>query len=206
MPGGWSMNEAIKMQISAFVDGELPDSEADLLLRRMSQDAELRRVAADYLEYGRVMRGEASVRNIERLRERIAAAIDDKVIEQDEAGPDLESGKALRPLVGIAVAASVALIAIFGLQMTPGVDTQAPAADTVAETAEDSSYSTPTPLDQQILQYVERHGAASSELGANGIRARLTTLRRSEEVLVEDVAEDEADSEEAPVNDSPTQP
>ena len=38
------------------------------------------------------------------------------------------------------------------------------------------------------------------------MRARLTTLRRSEEVLVEDVAEDEADSEETPVNDSPTQP
>ena len=202
------MNEAIKMQISAFVDGELPDSEADLLLRRMSQDAELRRVAADYLEFGRVMRGESSVRNIERLRERIAAALDDKVVEQDEVGPDLESGKALRPLVGVAVAASVALIAIFGLQMTPGVDTQAPATDTVAGTAEDSSYSTPKPLDQQILQYVERHGAVTSELGDNGMRARLTTLRRSEEVSVEDVADDdaEADSEEAPVNDSPTQP
>ena len=202
------MNEAIKMQISAFVDGELPDSEADLLLRRMSQDAELRRVAADYLELGRVMRGESSVRNIERLRERIAAALDDKVVEQDEVGPDLESGKALRPLVGVAVAASVALIAIFGLQMTPGVDTQAPATDTVAGTAEDSSYSTPKPLDQQILQYVERHGAVTSELGDNGMRARLTTLRRSEEVSVEDVADDdaEADSEEAPVNDSPTQP
>ena len=201
------MNEAIKMQISAFVDGELPDSEADLLLRRMSQDAELRRVAADYLELGRVMRGESSVRNIERLRERIAAALDDKVVEQDDVGPDLESGKALRPLVGVAVAASVALIAIFGLQMTPGVDTQAPATDTVAGTAEDSSYSTPKPLDQQILQYVERHGAVTSELGDNGMRARLTTLRRSEEVSVEDVADDdaEADSEEAPVNDSPTQ-
>ena len=202
------MNEAIKMQISAFVDGELPDSEADLLLRRMSQDAELRRVAADYLELGRVMRGESSVRNIERLRERIAAALDDKVVEQDEVGPDLESGKALRPLVGVAVAASVALIAIFGLQMTPGVDTQAPATDTVAGAAEDTSYSTPKPLDQQILQYVERHGAVTSELGDNGMRARLTTLRRSEEVSVEDVADDEtdADSEETPVNDSPTQP
>ena len=77
------MNEAIKMQISAFVDGELPDSEADLLLRRMSQDAELRRVAADYLDLGRVMRNESSVRNVERLRERIAAAIDDKVVVQD---------------------------------------------------------------------------------------------------------------------------
>ncbi len=202
------MNEAIKMQISAFVDGELPDSEADLLLRRMSQDAELRRVAADYLELGRVMRGESSVRNIERLRERIAAALDDKVVEQDEVGPDLESGKALRPLVGVAVAASVALIAIFGLQMTPGVDTQAPATDTVAGAAEDTSYSTPKPLDLQILQYVERHGAVTSELGDNGMRARLTTLRRSEEVSVEDVADDEtdADSEETPVNDSPTQP
>jgi hypothetical protein len=200
------MNEAIKMQISAFVDGELPDSEADLLLRRMSQDAELRHVAADYLEFGRVMRGEASVRNIERLRQRIVAAIDDKVIEQDEAGPDLESGKALRPLVGIAVAASVALIAIFGLQMTPGVDTQAPSTDTIADTVEDSSYSTPKPLDQQILQYVERHGAASSELGDNGMRTRLTTLRRSEEVLVEDQTDDEADSEESPANESPTQP
>ena len=92
--------------------------------------------------------------------------------------------------------------------MTPGVDTQAPATDTVAGTAEDSSYSTPKPLDQQILQYVERHGAVTSELGDNGMRARLTTLRRSEEVSVEDVADDdaEADSEEAPVNDSPTQP
>ena len=202
------MNEAIKMQISAFVDGELPDSEADLLLRRMSQDAELRRVAADYLEFGRVMRGESSVRNVERLRERIVAALDDRVVEQDEVGPDLESGKALRPLVGVAVAASVALIAIFGLQMTPGVDKQAPATDTVAEAAEDGSYSTPKPLDQQILQYVERHGAVSSELGANGMRARLTTLRRSEEVSVEDVADEDAetDSEETPVNDSPTQP
>ena len=200
------MNEAIKMQISAFVDGELPDSEADLLLRRMTQDTELRRVAADYLELGRVMRGEASVRNIERLRERIAAAIDDKVIEQDVTGPDLESGKALRPLVGIAVAASVALIAIFGLQMTPGVDTQAPSADTVAESVEDSSYSTPKPVDRQMQQYVEWHDAASTELGANGMRARLTTLRRSEEVSVEDATDDEADNEESPVNDSPTQP
>ena len=78
------MNEAIKTQISAFVDGELPDSEADLLLRRMSQDPQLRREAADYLEIGRIMRGESSARGIERLRQRIAAAIDDKVFEEGE--------------------------------------------------------------------------------------------------------------------------
>ena len=71
------MNDQIRMQISAFVDGELPDAEADLLLRRMGQDAELRKKAAEYLEIGRAMRGEASVRGIERLQERIAAGIND---------------------------------------------------------------------------------------------------------------------------------
>jgi negative regulator of sigma E activity len=200
------MNEAIKMQISAFVDGELPDSEADLLLRRLSQDAALRREAADYLEFGRIMRGETSVRGVEQLRERIAAAIDDKIVEEDQVGPESESGRAVRPLLGVAVAASVALVAIFGLQLTPGTDTPSPAANAVAGSTEDSGYSTPKPLDQQILQYVERHGAASSEAGANGMRARLTALRRSEEMLVDDQVDDETDSEESPVEESQTRP
>jgi negative regulator of sigma E activity len=196
------MNESIKMQISAFVDGELPDSEADLLLRRLSQDAALRREAADYLEFGRIMRGEFSVRGVEQLRERIAAAIDDKIVEEDQVGPESESGRALRPLLGIAVAASVALVAIFGLQLTPGTDAPSPAASTVAGSTEDSGYSTPKPLDKQILQYVDRHGAASSELGANGMRARLAALRRSEEVPVDD----ETDGDESAVDESQTRP
>lgn len=213
MPAGGSMNEAIKMQISAFVDGELPDSEADLLLRRMSQDAELRRAAADYLELGRIMRGESSVRGIQRLRERIAAGLDDKVVEEGQPGPALESSKAVRPLVGVAVAASVALIAIFGLQLTPRTDTVAPGSTAVAGAAEDGGYSTPKPLDDQLLHYVERHDAASSELGANSMRTRLTTLRQSEEVPAKEVtdatADDEADSDETgqtSVDGTPTQP
>ena len=200
------MNEAIKMQISAFVDDELPESEADLLLRRLSQDAALRREAADYLEFGRIMRGETSVRGVDQLRERIAAAIDDKTVEEDQVGPESESGRAVRPLLGVAVAASVALVAIFGLQLTPGTDAPSPAVNAVAGATDDSGYSTPRPLDQQILQYVERHGAASSEAGANGMRARLTALRRSEEVPVDDQVDDETDSEESTVDESQTRP
>ena len=64
------MNETIRMQISAFVDGELPDNESELLLRRMSQDDDLRRLVAEYIEIGRTMRGEGrwSVRTSLRLR------------------------------------------------------------------------------------------------------------------------------------------
>lgn len=195
------MNEAIRMQISAFVDGELPDSEADLLLRRMSQDAELRREAAEYLELGRALRGEASVRGVERLRERIAAALDDKALDEAIEAAQPPSGGAVRPLLGVAVAASVALVALFGLQLTPGADGTAPADANVADVAENPGYTVPQQIDDDLRQYYLSHGASSAELGANGVNARLVTLRLSEETLVEEEPEEgvgeEAASEDA---------
>ena len=61
------MNEALKMQISAFVDGELPENEAELLLRRLSQDAELRQQVSRYLEIGRAIRQERDVAGMDQL-------------------------------------------------------------------------------------------------------------------------------------------
>ena len=199
------MNDAIRMQISAFVDGELPDAEADLLLRRMGQDAELRRKAAEYLEIGRALRGERSVPGIDRLQERIAAEIDDKPLDDAVVVPETESGSAIRPLIGVAVAASVALIAIFGLQMTPGIDEKLAGDNTVAEVVEDPGYTVPQQVDEQLRQYYLSHGASSSELGANGMNARLVSLRLSDEALSE---EDAVDSDEADdsADELPTQP
>ena len=191
------MNDAIRMQISAFVDGELPDAEADLLLRRMSQDAELRRKAAEYLEIGRALRGERNVRGIDRLLERIAAEIDDKPMDDDVAAPASAPAKAIRPLAGIAVAASVALVAIFGLQVTPGVDDEIASESAVAETADDPGYTVPQQIDEQLRQYYLSHGASSSELGANGMNARLVSLRLSEEELSEEEAEDSDEADES---------
>jgi negative regulator of sigma E activity len=71
------MNDAIKTQISAFVDGELPDNESEMLLRRLSQDLELRQQAAEYFAIGRAMKGHRDVKGIATLRERIAAQIGD---------------------------------------------------------------------------------------------------------------------------------
>ena len=191
------MTDAIRMQLSAFVDGELPDAEADLLLRRMSQDAELRRTAAEYLEIGRVLRGERNVRGIDRLLERIAAEIDDKPIDNDVVAPESAPARAIRPLAGIAVAASVALVAIFGLQVTPGVDDEVVSESAVAETVEEPGYTVPRQIDEQLRQYYLSHGASSSELGANGMNARLVTLRLSEEELSEEEAEDSDEADES---------
>ena len=191
------MNDAIRMQISAFVDGELPDAEADLLLRRMSQDAELRRKAAEYLEIGRALRGERNVQGIDRLLDRIAAEIDDKPMDAAVPVPASAPARAIRPLAGIAVAASVALIAIFGLQVTPGVDEEVASESAVAETAGDPGYTVPQQIDEQLRQYYLSHGASSSELGANGMNARLVTLRLSEEELSEEEVEDSDEADES---------
>jgi negative regulator of sigma E activity len=192
------MNDAIRMQISAFVDGELPDAEADLLLRRMSQDAELRHKAAEYLEIGRALRGESNVKGIDRLLERIASEIDDKPLVDVVVKPESVPARAMRPLVGVAVAASVAMIAIFGMQITPGIDDEVTSESAVvAESAEDPGYTVPQQIDDQLRQYYLSHGASSSELGANGMNARLVTLRLSEERLSEEEVEDSDEADES---------
>lgn len=193
------MNEQIKMQISAFVDGELPDAEADLLLRRMGQDAELRRKVAEYLEIGRAMRDEASVRGIERLQERIAAGINDEPPAVEAVVAEVPEGRSVRPLVGVAVAASVALIAIFGLQLRPGVESP-DAMDNgaaVADVAADPGYTVPQPADDQLRQFRLLHGASTAEQGANGMNARLVTLRFTDDPLPEEEPDETEAADEA---------
>ncbi len=192
------------MQISAFVDGELPDNEADLLLRRMGQDAELRQKVAEYLAIGRAMRGETSVPGVDRIHERVSAVLDDKPFEGKGNVQPETRGHAIRPLLGIAVAASVALLAIFGLQQT-AVDTgESSGAPTIAEVEPDASYTVPQPVNSQLRDYYLSHGATASENGANGMNSRLVTLRLGEEVL-EGALEGEEDADPAAEESSETQ-
>lgn len=197
------MNDAIRMQISAFVDGELPDNEADLLLRRMGQDADLRQKVAEYLAIGRALRGETSVPGVDRIHERVSAAIDDKPLDEVVATTGSQPARAIRPLAGAAVAATVALFAIFGLQQTTSVyDSDADVSGgSVAEV--DPGYTVPQQLDDQLRQYYLSHGATATEFGANGINSRFVSLRLSEEVIPEsadadDAGPDESDEPRAP--------
>ena len=128
------MNDSIKTQVSAYIDGELPANEAELLLRRMSQGHELRQQAAEYLAMGRLIRGERLVPGIENLRQRISDELDDKSAQQDFDVPDSAGPRYVRPLAGFAIAATVALAAIFGLQQTASMTdiNMAPGSDSAA--------------------------------------------------------------------------
>lgn len=182
------MNDAIRMQLSAFVDGELPQNEAELLLRRMSQDAELRQDVAEYLAIGRFVRGEAGLAGADRLHQRVAAQIDDP--EHSSADEDIASpasgSRSLRPMAGIAVAAAVAAVAIFSLQQADIVETTG-VNETAGVVTTESPLSTPVPTidvqEERQRQYFRSHAETSTAFGANSMNSRVVSLRFSEEMV-----------------------
>ena len=187
------MNEAIRMQLSAFVDGELPDNEKELLLRRLSQDDELRRELARHLAIGRAMRGELQPAGVDLLRDRINAAIDagDGLDIADEE--TAVSDRRIRPLAGFAIAATVALVAIFGLQQITSVDVVD--TSTGELTAENGTMTEP-PVDDLLRQLLLHHDANGPE---NNINTVLTSIEIGREAIEgqQDVAESDETADDA---------
>ena len=99
------MNDALRMQISAFVDGELPENENELLLRRLSQDAALRQQVAQYLQIGRLIRRDRELPGMSELRDRIAVALGEEPV-QHPVETELPASRFTKPAVGVAIAAS----------------------------------------------------------------------------------------------------
>ena len=183
------MNEAIRMQVSAFVDGELPENEADLLVRRLSQDADLRKQVSEYLAIGRIMRGEFSVQGSDVLRERIAAALEERPLQEpaDTVVTDKPS-RYVRPVAGAAIAATVALAAIFGLGQVADVDNATPGTAAVA----DGIVSETVPsMNDDMRQYMILHGD-----GSNSFSTRMISLQIRAEELAEDAAAEEPEAED----------
>ncbi|MCH9692911.1 MAG: sigma-E factor negative regulatory protein [Gammaproteobacteria bacterium] len=197
------MNDAIRMQLSAYVDGELPENEAELLLRRITQDAELRQEFAEYLALGRLLRGEPGVAAADRLHERVIAGLDDTQEESAVATKTPGAATAIKPLAGIAVAASVALVAIFVLQQGNLAPQEGPAQ--VAETEEAPVVPDLDAVAQQRAYFLN-HAEASSRFGANGINSRLVTLRFSEEVAAESDSDTSVDEQDEELEEQSTQP
>ena len=188
------MNDALKMQVSAFVDDELPENEADLLVRRLSQDFELRQQVADYLAIGRVMRREPGVAGVERLRDRISAELDERPSQDDaDRAPASAPSRLLRPLTGVAVAATVALIAILGLRQTPGTGEPGVGEipDAVVDVETDDAYTEPAPSDDMLQLYRLMHTEVASGFDANRFNTRLVTLQLLEGAPVDEIADED---------------
>lgn len=98
-------------QISALLDGELPAAEADLAVRRITRDSELRGTAVRYCLISDVIRGDLQQQAAYGLVESVASRLEGP----DKAMPEPRAGWGRR-LGGLAIAASVTALAIFSLQ------------------------------------------------------------------------------------------
>ena len=118
------MSEQILEQVSAFLDGELPNAETELLLKRLTRDAELRESFGRYAMIGEALRGQGSHILAGGFASRVNLAIDG---EPSQVAPHAQQSRASRwwrPLAGVTVAAGVAAVAIVALQqraISPGL-------------------------------------------------------------------------------------
>src|SRR5258708_5155226 len=195
------MSEQIREQVSAFLDGELPNTETELLLKRLTRDGELRESFGRYALIGEALRGGGSPILTRGFASRINHAIDGEPAQAAAQAQQARAPRWWRPLAGVAVAAGVATVAIVALQqraIAPGVKGASPvtAQNVVASTVtapnqlpvqggggprEALSYTVPAASPEaptaiapaRLTNYVFAHSKYSSGLGQRGVLADL---------------------------------
>lgn len=103
-------------QLSALIDGELSDHEMDQVLDALERDEEMRGQWSRYHLISDSIRSTAANVSVTDLAERIRSAIAD---EPAILAPPRKSSRFIKPLAGFAIAASVAIVAVIGIQQ-PG--------------------------------------------------------------------------------------
>src|SRR5216684_5454902 len=129
------MSEQIREQVSAFLDGELPNSETELLLKRLTRDPELRESFGRYALIGESLRGGTHARLSQGFPGRVNRAIDGEPLVAGPATVRSRSAVWWRPFAGAAVAAGVAAIAVVALQQRAIAPTLRPGVPLTAQTA-----------------------------------------------------------------------
>jgi negative regulator of sigma E activity len=186
------MSEQIREQVSAFLDGELPSSETELLLKRLMRDAVLRESFGRYGLIGEALR--CAGRGAERsplsrgFAAGVNAAIDGEALP---ATPPtlgvLRAPRWWRPVAGAAVAAGVAAVAVVALQqraVSPALRAGVPlTAQVVARPKEALSYTVPVAAPAEatpamlpaarLTSYVFAHSRYSSVLGQSNVLSGL---------------------------------
>ncbi len=128
------MSEQIREQVSAFLDGELPNSETELLLKRLTRDAELRESFGRYALIGEALRGPGPLM-AKGFAARVNFAIDGEPLPANGHSSQVRAPRWWRPFAGAAVAAGVAVVAVVALQQRAVAPTLRPGAPLTAQNA-----------------------------------------------------------------------
>ena len=106
------MSDQIREQVSAFLDGELPNSETELLLKRLTRDGELRESFGRYALIGEAVRGASRAYLTKGFAGRVNLAIDGEPVVAHGGVAGAHVRRWWRPFAGTAMAAGVAAVAV----------------------------------------------------------------------------------------------
>jgi negative regulator of sigma E activity len=171
------MSEQIREQVSAFLDGELPSSETELLLKRLTRDGELRESFGRYALIGEALRGSKHALLRKGFESRVNLAIDGELAPA--AAPAMASRNARwwRPFAGAAVVVGVAVVAISAMQQRSSLVASAVTGGALVAQAgaglAPPGAATPGSANHEALSYTVP--AASSDLPVARPSARLTS-------------------------------
>lgn len=165
------MNE----QISALLDGEVNDLERERVLRALDQNAGLRGTWERYHVAGTALRRELGMLVSPGLADRIHARLRDEMPARSNSFAQmLASRRLLKIGAGVAIAASVATVAILSLPpVVPSLSPLARLASTPRGAGAPATVADarPTAAEQQraLSPYLVRHGEFAPAAGMNGM-------------------------------------
>lgn len=170
------MHEMVKEKISALVDGELDGIEAVRLLDRMSGERPLQAIWESYHLIGDALRNDLAPSGDVDLVQRLHRSLEKEPVP---LRPARRMPAAAKPIAGFALAASVAVVAVLGVQRFTGdpsadgaaagmvADLGAPAAGPMRRTPEQAA------LEARINGYLVNH----SERAGNRMHGMLPYVR-----------------------------
>lgn len=181
------MSEQIREQVSAFLDGELPAAETELLLKRLTREAALRESFGRYALIGEAMRGAHRSPLGRGFAGRVSAAIDGDAGLPGELSGRARGPRWWRPVAGAAVAAGVTAVALVAFQQRAGSPALRAALPVTAQNTmrpkEALSYTVPAAAQAEatpamlpaarLTSYVFAHSRYSSMLGESNLLAGL---------------------------------
>jgi len=178
------MTDEIREQLSALVDDELSDLERPLLLGRLERDPELRACLGRYQLISEVMRGGDARAAGLGIATRVNAALESEAPMTGRPAECSNETLALwRPLAGLAVAASVAVVAVLSLQNfegnpsgvapqvavnTPQVE-ETPAAAPVLRVSEGDWARIEPRVAKRLDDYLVNHNEFAASRGVQGV-------------------------------------
>jgi len=170
------MSDEIREQLSALADDELSDVERPLLLGRMQRDAGLRECLGHYQLIGEVMRGIADTNTL-GVADRVRQVLQADVSDQLRDAPKREGFNWWKPLAGVAVAASVALVAVLtvsslresDISAVPALASAREPAQTVADVSGEQWDRLEQGIDKRLSGYLVNHSEYSASRGMQGV-------------------------------------